>query len=244
MRTQNQARARTSTLPSRASRASGMRVVRFWSGMRFHQSVSIISGSHYHYFSLGIFASYDKQPTVETVAGVLDSRDGDPSARAQIDRQPYSWIHEYKVTSWPTASITRTRRLTKEEGFRRRKIFAMISQILLKDVLKKERICFIFLRTFPEWRFLTTFNLKKCLFSDLESIFDYIFRVVNSYLDIFRDTIRDTIREANGIYIDSNQYESRSFHEWYRKKCQGSFLQFGRYNRKCFQDRWIDTFLN
>lgn len=37
-------------------------------------------------FPSGFFASsHDKQPTVETVAGVLDSRDGDPSARAWID---------------------------------------------------------------------------------------------------------------------------------------------------------------
>jgi len=45
MKSQNQ--ARTSTLPSKASRASGMRVVRFRSGTRFHQSVSIIS-AHYN----------------------------------------------------------------------------------------------------------------------------------------------------------------------------------------------------
>lgn len=112
VRSQNEAQTWTSTLPSTASRASGMRVVRFWSGTRFHQSVSILS-RYTPNFSLGIFVSHDKQPTVETVAGVLDSRDGDPSAHAWIDRQPYSWILEYKVTPWPTARITCTRCLKK-----------------------------------------------------------------------------------------------------------------------------------
>lgn len=49
-------------------------------------------------FSLGIFASHDKQPTVETVAGVLDSRDGDPSAYARIDR--HSPILEFLNIKW------------------------------------------------------------------------------------------------------------------------------------------------
>lgn len=43
-------------------------------------------------FFFRIVASYDKQPTVETVAGVLDSRDGDPSDCVRIDSPTNSWI--------------------------------------------------------------------------------------------------------------------------------------------------------
>lgn len=84
------------TLPSRVSRVSGMRGVRFCSGTRHHQSFSSFISEHYSTIRsnvelsrIRISASRDKQPAVETVAGVLDSPwHGVLSAGARIDRPP------------------------------------------------------------------------------------------------------------------------------------------------------------